>query len=160
MSRIRERIIAATVEELAEVGADIITNADNTRETESRSRNQHDAYVWGVFFKGELKKYGFLDRLSKGVHEGWEKHGIADDTGRGYAEKAIKKYKPQSKGFVLVAMNAIYYSQILEDGAQGRPKVENSRRYRIGSQIYDEMLKLQSRFGSNAPIKLTYLDYQ
>jgi hypothetical protein len=46
----------------------------------------------------------------------------------------------------LVVVNAVYYTSILEDGAQGRPSVPVSTQYRIISQVADNIYDIKRHF--------------
>lgn len=139
------------VDWLSKEGQDIIDRAYLSKETRDRSGTQHDAYGYAVYNKGRLLKKGYASggRMSSKVHHGWPKHNIPADTGRGYLESFFEDYGKSisGKGLVLVCVNAAYYSQILEEGAQGRPSRQLSVKYRIISQISGEMRALAGQLG-------------
>lgn len=147
---IRANIENQIVNYLAAEGQKIVNEAYWRKEAKDRSGTMHDAYGYAVYHDGVIKKRGYAagGRMSSEVHPGWAKHGIPADTGRGYVDSFFDNYKSQvsPKGFVLVCVNAAYYAQILEDGAQGRPKRNISTRYRIISQISDSMYDLRRMF--------------
>lgn len=127
------------VDKLSKKGTSIIQKAYETKGTKDRTYNQHDAYTYGVFYKGKLVKQGYLvgGQMSTRVHGGWPKHNYPSGTGKEYADDAMKALEGQigRDGFALVVMNPIYYTKILENGAQSPAGVK----YQIISQMYDEM---------------------
>lgn len=142
MAGVRSQI----VDWLSKEGQDIVDRAYLTKETRDRSGTQHDAYGYAVYSGGRLVRKGYASggRMSSKVHHGWPKHNIPADTGRGYLESFFADYgrNVRSSGIVLVCVNAAYYSQILENGAQGRPGKQLSVKYRIISQISGDMRAL------------------
>lgn len=147
---IRENIEAQVIDYLAEEGQKIVNKAYWSKEAKDVSGTMHDAYGYAVYLDGQEKRRGYAagGQMSSEVHHGWKKKGIPADTGRGYLDSFFSSYKSQvnQKGFVLVCVNAVYYAQILEDGAQGRPNRSISTRYRIISQISDSMYEFQKIF--------------
>ena len=101
INSIKDKYIQKVIEELAKEGQKIINNAELTAKVTNRSMNLRDAYVYGVYYNGNLVKFGFVgNQQSKSIHSGWAKNNIEADTGRNYARKAIKDYKPNiKKGF-------------------------------------------------------------
>ena len=154
---LKKDITNQVVNYLDKEGQKIVNNAYWSKEAKDRSGSMHDAYGYAVYYNGKMMKKGYAagGRMSSEVHHGWIKRGIPDDTGRGYLESFFEDYATEVKstGFVLVCVNAIYYAQILEDGAQARPSRNISTRYRIISQITDEMYDLQKIF-KNANVSL------
>lgn len=145
-SNLKDQIVSF----LAQKGQEIVNEAYWSKAAKDQSGSLHDAYGYAVFYDGKLEKKGYAagGQMSSEQHKGWAKHNISPDTGRGYLESFFESYKRQvsKKGFCLICVNAIYYAQILEDGAQGRPKRQISTRYRIISQVADEMRDLNKVF--------------
>lgn len=139
------------IEWLSEEGQAVVDRAYLTKETRDRSGTQHDAYGYAVYSDGRIVSKGYASggRMSSKVHHGWAKYNIPADTGRGYLESFFADYGKSvvRKGIVLVCVNAAYYSQILEEGAQGRPGRQMSVKYRIISQIGGDMRRIASDFG-------------
>lgn len=152
VGNIKQLYIAKFVEKLGKEGERIITEMERTNNITNRSYNLHDAYVYGVYYKGVLMKYGFVGSpMSSGDHKGWSKAGINANDGRGYAMEALSEFKSKGIGYELVVVNAIYYAQILEDGTQA----PNGKKYKIVSQSLSELGVMQSELGGNIKI-LTY----
>lgn len=130
-------------------GRRVAREAMNTAETQRRSGNQADAFGFAVFHGGKEIRRGYANSspVSSSRHRGWSKHGIPADTGRGYIDSFLDGYTPPQDGWHLVVVNAAYYTRILEAGAQGRPKRQLSAKYRIISQITDDMDRLASKYG-------------
>lgn len=137
------------VNELSKEGQKIVNEAYWSKAAKDRSGNMHDAYGYAVYFRGKLERKGYAagGQISSDIHKGWAKYGIGANTGRGYLDEFFNDYRPQSNGFELVCVNAVYYAEILEDGAQGRPKVPISKRYKIISQMSSKFDDLAKRFG-------------
>lgn len=150
---IRGDLESQIVNYLATEGQKIVNKAYWSKEAKDVSGTMHDAYGYAVYYKGQEKRRGYAagGQMSSEVHHGWKKKGIPADTGRGYLDSFFNSYKSQvtRKGFVLICVNAVYYAQILEDGAQGRPSRSISTRYRIISQISDSMYEFQKIFKSS-----------
>ena len=123
-------------------GDRIMKEAYNTKETLDRSEAQKNAYGYRVYYNGLKQAEGFLSRTSDKVHKGWDKHSIPPNTGRGYLMDFFNSYEPSPKGFELIVVNAVYYTQILEDGMQNKLHTK----YKIISQIRDEFENLQRVF--------------
>lgn len=147
---LKKDIESQVIEYLAKNGQSIVNEAYWNKEAKDRSGTMHDAYGYAVYYNGRLVRKGYAagGQMSSEVHKGWPKHGIPGDTGRGYLESFFEDYRNEvkSKGFVLVCVNAAYYSQILEDGAQARPSRQIATRYRIISQISDDMYDFKRIF--------------
>ena len=126
---------------LASEGERLIKLAYASKQTFDDSKNQKDAYGYRVYLDGREVKTGFVNNTpeSDKEHHGWAKHEIPPDTGRGYLMEFFDEYKPSPKGFELLVVNAIYYSQILEDGMQNAMH----HKYRIISQIRDNFDNLE-----------------
>lgn len=142
------------VSELSKEGQKIVNDAYWSKAAMDRSGNMHDAYGYAVYFRGKLEKKGYAagGKMSSDIHKGWKKHGISANTGRGYLDEFFNDYKPNPNGFELVCVNAVYYAEILEDGAQGRPKVPISKKYKIISQVSSKIDDLAKRFGGKVKI--------
>lgn len=147
---LRKDIESHVIEYLAKNGQNIVNEAYWSKEAKDRSGTMHDAYGYAVYYNGRIVRKGYAagGQMSSEVHKGWPKYGIPADTGRGYLESFFESYRSEvkQKGFVLVCVNAAYYSQILEDGAQARPSRQIATKYRIISQISDEMYDFKRIF--------------
>lgn len=127
----------------------MVNDAIATHSVKFRSYNLMDAFGFVVYYNGTVKTkgYGTQSPKSKGIHEGWDKHGIPDGTGRQWLDDFISGYEAPKKGFSLLVVNAAFYSRILEEGMQGPPAGHPARtKYRIISQIAGMMEDLQGKF--------------
>lgn len=149
IAKARSQSLSQMANTLASEGLRIAKDAEATAETQKRSGNQSDAFGYAVYLDGREMRRGYANPspVSSVPHKGWEKHGIPADTGRGYLDSFLDTYVPPKKGFHLVVVNAAYYTRILEEGAQGRPKRRLSTKYRIISQITDDMDRLAAKYG-------------
>lgn len=151
MGRLVNKYIQDMVEYLAKEGARLAKNAATSKDAKNRTKNQLDAFGYMVFFNGEVKKKGYAyptPQAEKG-HRGWDAIGVPDGSGREWLDDFMQTWKPESKGFVLIVVNAAFYSVILEEG---RGKVQS--RFRIISQLKDDMETLQKKFkGATTTIK-------
>lgn len=141
------KILNAFLDDLANEGQKVIDKAAKTNMTKPRSNNMRDAYGAAVYYQGKRVRTKYVNPTpqSSKVHKGWEKHNIPSDTGRGYLETWFNEYKPKGS-LELVCVNAVYYANILEDGAQGRPNRSISTKYRIISQTYSDMYSLSNKY--------------
>lgn len=140
------------LKKMSKKGAEMIQEAYATKETENDTYNQHDAYTYGVFYMGRLVEQGFLidGELSKTVHRGWDKHGYPSGTGREYATDAMKALEGSvgRNGFALVVMNPMFYTKILENGAQSN----SGRAFKVISQVFDEGEAFAREIGGTSSI--------
>lgn len=136
MANFKNIFVNRIIESLYRDGMRIIKDASESNNTTMRSGNMEDAYGCAVYYRGVCVKKGYVNPTPKSIetHHGWRKHNIPDNTGRGYLNDFFKGFKPDDQGLTLVCVNAVYYTNILENGAQGRPKIPLSRKYRIISQ--------------------------
>lgn len=141
------RILNDFLDDLAEEGKKVIDKAAKTNITKSRSNNMRDAYGAAVYYMGKRVRTRYVNAtpLSNRAHAGWGKHNIPSDTGRGYLDTWFDEYKPKGN-IELVCVNAVYYAQILEEGAQGRPYTQFSTKYEIISQTYSDMNGLAKKY--------------
>lgn len=129
------------VDYLAKKGDEIIRKAAATKETRNKKQNQLDAYGWCVFYGGQKKKQGYLTpgRTATVMHNDWPNKGIPKSYGRDDVMLFFDEYKPESNGFVLVCVNAVFYTTIQETGAA-------QKKYRIISQIAGDMDNIAAQF--------------
>lgn len=148
--RLQVRQVSKIADSLAAEGKRIVSEAERTAEVTYRSGNMADAFGYSVFFNGNEIRRGYANDspTSSGVHKGWEKHGIPADTGRGYLDDFFNTYSPPKSGFHLVVVNAVYYTRILEAGAQARPERPLATKYRIISQMAGSMDNLAAKYGA------------
>lgn len=142
------KILNAFLDDLANEGQKVIDKASKTNMTKPRSNNMMDAYGAAVYYKGKRVRTRYVNPTpqSSQAHKGWEKHNIPSDTGRGYLETWFNEYKPKGN-LELVCVNAIYYTQILEEGAQTRRSGASlGTKYRIISQTYSDMYGLANKY--------------
>lgn len=148
MGRLMDIYVSQMVSYLAKEGQRIAMDALFTKQTDNDTMNQQDAYGYGVFYNGLLKKKGYAvtAELSRGKHRGWDKIGVPAGTGREWLDEFFAEWKPESKGFVLIVVNAAFYSGILEQGRQNA----SGKKFQIISQIASEMKDLQGKFKGSA----------
>lgn len=144
----RASLSVAVADLLAREGQRIASEANRSAEAQNRSGNMADAFGYAVYLDGKEIRRGYANDAptSDGPHRGWEKHGIPADTGRGYVDTYLDSYDAPERGYHLVVVNAAYYSRILEEGAQARPRRQVATRYRIISQMTDEMDALALKY--------------
>lgn len=150
MGKFLDMMLGKLFDSLIADGSRVIQKAAETKEARNDTYNMLDAYGCAVYHKGKLVRKSYYNQTPKSTktHKGWRKHSIESDTGRGYLDEFFKEYRP--KGIiVLVCVNAIYYTNILEAGAQGskppgQPDIK--KRYRIISQILYKMEDLQRKY--------------
>lgn len=151
MGRLVKRYIDMMVKALEDEGKEIIQRAIETKETQVRTGNQTDAYGYVIYYNGERKAYGYSDpEISTGVHKGWR--NVGDNTGRGWLMEFIQNYHVPANGkFVLVIVNAAFYTNILERGGGNLTK-----KYRVISQVSSDVDQLAQKYNG----KSSYLTYQ
>lgn len=137
-----QRQIDNIVNYLAKKGDDIIRKASQSKDTRNRKRNQLDAYGWCVYFNSKKVKQGYLtpNKTAQEPHNEWKAKGYGRTFGRDDVIAFFDNYKPESNGFILVCVNAVFYTTIQETqgGAQ--------RKYRIISQIAGDMQNIAEQF--------------
>lgn len=151
---VNNRVLNAFFDDLADEGQRIIDKAARTNMTKPRSKNMMDAYGAAVYYKGKRVRTKYVNEspASNTPHNGWKKHGIPSDTGRGYLDSWFNEYRP-SGNLELVCVNAVYYSEILENGAQTRKGGASSgTKYRIISQTYSDMYSLSRKYNGKLKI--------
>lgn len=136
-----QRQIDKIVDYLAEQGDKTIRKAARTKDTKNRKKNQLDAYGWCVYYNGAEKKRGYLTPGQTAImpHNAWRAKGYGKTFGRDDVQFFFDGYKPQSNGFILVCVNAVFYTTIQEKGGA-------QRAYRIITQIAGDMTAIASQF--------------
>lgn len=153
MGNVKLKLLKNLLDNIANDGQRIINEAARTNSTKPRSRNMMDAYGAAVYYRGQRVRTRYVNNspMTIETHSGWEKHGIPPNTGRGYLESWFNEYKPKGD-LELVCVNAVYYAQILEEGAQGRPSVPISTKYSIISQTMGSMGNLAKKYNGTLRI--------
>ena len=155
MGRLVDLYIDKMVRYLAKEGARLAKRAADTKNTKNRTFNQEDAFGYVVFYDGKVKSKGYANPTPKAEkgHKGWDAIGIPDGSGREWLDDFMQTWKPESRGFVLIIVNAAFYSVIQEEK---RGAVQSD--YRIISQLKDDMNDLGKKFrGANSSIKMLSL---
>lgn len=136
-----QRQIDKIVDYLAKEGDKVIKHAAATKGTRNRKQNQLDAYGWCVYYGGVKKKQGFLtpNRTATEPHNDWKAKGYGKTFGRDDVVAFFDSYKPQSNGFILVCVNAVFYTTIQETGGA-------QTKYRIISQVASDMQNIGAQF--------------
>lgn len=137
-----QRQIGNIVNYLAKKGDDIIRKASQSKDTRNRTRNQLDAYGWCVYYGGKKMTQGYLtpNRTAEVMHNEWKSKGIPKSFGRDDVQAFFDQYRPESNGFILVCVNAVFYTTIQETQGGAR------RKYRIISQIAGDMQNIAEHF--------------
>lgn len=153
MSSLKLNIFKEIFDAIADEGQKIIDRAAATNTTRLRTGNMKDAYGAALYYKGQRVRTRYVNDSpqSRERHHGWAKHGIPDATGREYLNKFFDTYRPKSN-LELVCVNAAYYSGILEDGAQARPRRNVATKYKIISQTMSSMQQLARKWGGKLTI--------
>lgn len=143
MGRLQDIYIKRMVDYLAKEGSKVAQKALATKDAKNDTLNQADAFGYVVYYGGAVKAKGYANptAMASETHRGWDKIGVKDGTGREWLDEFMATWKPESKGFVLVVVNAAFYSAILEQGRGGI-----KRKYRIISQIWGDMENIQKNF--------------
>lgn len=154
--------IRRMVDYLAKEGDRIAHKAMASKEALDRSNNMNDAYGYIVFYDGRMQKKGYAlpTNMASGIHKGWDKAGVKDGTGREWLDDFMDTWRPESKGFVLIVVNAAFYAGILEQGRQTNvgANPHYGKQYQIISQITTDMKDLQGKFkGSTLSGKNIYI---
>lgn len=162
MGRLMNLYMNRMVNYLAREGDRIAHKALASKEALDRSQNMADAYGYIVFYDGKVKKKGYAlpTGMASETHKGWDKIGVKDGTGREWLDDFMDTWKPESKGFVLIVVNAAFYSGILEQGRQTNrgTSPHYGKQFQIISQIATDMKDLQSKFkGSTLTGKNIYI---
>lgn len=137
-----QRQIDKIVDYLAKQGAKIIKRAAETKDTRNRKKNQLDAYGWCVYYGGRKMKQGYLtpNRTAEVMHNEWKSKGIPKSFGRDDVQIFFDQYKPESNGFILVCVNAVFYTTLQENPRGAQTK------YRIISQVAGDMQNIAEQF--------------
>lgn len=143
MGRLQDLYVNRMVDYLAKEGDRIVLQALYSKESSNDSMAQADAYGYMVFYNGVIKRKGYAHPapLNHEPHRGWDKIGVDAGTGREWLDEFMGTWKPKAKGFVLIVVNAAFYSLIQEQGGGTLTK-----KYNIISQIAGEMKDLQGKF--------------
>lgn len=127
MSKLVDRYIDQLANKLIIRGKQLVKEAIDSVDYTHRTHNLHDSYGAGVYYQGKLKKvYYSTPRLANNsrVIKGKEYKGSEE------IKEALREYKPNSNGLVLVILATMPYAEILEKG-KGRLR----RKYKVISQI-------------------------
>lgn len=126
------------VQRLMDAGRTIITEAYATKETNNVRYNQHDAYGYAVYFNGE-EISGTRGYLGAEMSVRPARLKGKDWRGRRAVDDFLSSFSASEGNVVtLVAVNAMFYSEIQEKGA-GTLR----RSYRILSQTFDQLEELK-----------------
>lgn len=135
---------------LAKEGDRIAHKALASKEAYDRTLNMGDAYGYIVFFNKKVvrKGYALPTNWASKIHKGWDKIGVKDGTGREWLDDFMDTWKPESDNFVLIVVNAAFYSGILEKGRQTNKGGRGTygKKFKIISQIVSDMKDLQEKF--------------
>lgn len=140
MGRLLNAYINKTINYLARQGQLIAMQAWRTAATKIDTGNQRDAFGWGVYYKGSLKKYGYGGpELATEPHR--DLHG-GDSFGREWIFDYLQnEFKPTTDGFCLVIANAAWYSIEHETG-----RTPSGKKYKIISQIFNMLTPIANEF--------------
>ena len=137
MGKLYDTYYEQVIEYLAKEGERLATEAYKTKETKNRTYNQADAFGYAVYHNKELKAKGYANPAQQAarMHKGYG--SIPTGYGRDWLDSYLLNFKPESDGFVLVVLNATYYTKFLEEGTNAA-----KRKFAVISQIYDKMDEL------------------
>ena len=139
-----QKQINKIVDYLAKQGDKIIHKAAQSKDTRNRKKNQLDAYGWCVYYGGKKMKQGYLtpNRTAESPHNDWKNKGYGRTFGRDDVQLFFDDYKPESNGFILVCVNAVFYTTIQENPNSRRAQTK----YRIISQVASDMQNIAEQF--------------
>lgn len=106
----------------------VVNVAAHSHETKRDTGNQENAYGYGVYFDGELKRHGMARVWPAETpavvkdKEYWGKELVLD---------FLNSYHPELAGFTVIIVNAMPYSSWQEEGHTPKGKI-----YRIISQTW------------------------
>lgn len=149
------KLIIAITRKLEKYAADQLNEMAKSHEFQNRTFNLQDSFVWGVFYKGELRKYGFYGAGRATINSQLHEYGsmpIDLPMGRDMATQFITTFRPSdgyvastgSNTWVVVWAACIPYGAYLEGGFTSKGK---GVRFRVISQCYDQ---IRSSFGDKA----------
>lgn len=137
MGKLYDMYYKQVIDALSKEGERLATEAYKTKETKNRTFNQADAFGYAVYHNKDLKAKGYAKptRQATKMHKGYG--SIPTGYGRDWLDSYLLNFKPESDGFVLVVLNATYYTKFLEEGTNAA-----KRKFAVISQIYDKMDEL------------------
>lgn len=134
--KIFNRMAELQTERLCEYAPEALSKAYEQRSFQNDTMNLADSYVWAVYYKGVLKKSGYLwDSVTATTPSKY--HG-EDVNGRQLADEFVEKYTPQSDAtWEMVIAATTPYAPVLEKGNTGNPK----QRFMVISTVYDDIVE-------------------
>lgn len=115
----------AVVDELARIARENLELAAESKWTGNDTMNQMEAFGFGIFFNKKLVRQGYLDKKRfHGSHKSsrtgkWVDTARPDPkrgkTGRVEAFHAVQGHEPESNGYEVYFVNAMYYSAAHEN---------------------------------------------
>lgn len=150
-SKLMNLYISRMAKALGDEGERLCRDARDLKETGDETKNQRDAFGYIVYFDGKVIRKGYANPTpeSTETHKGWAKYGIPDGTGRSWLDEFMNTFKPNTKNFALVIVNAAFYSLIQEDGAN--PPYNHD--YQIISQVYQDLDDFGKKFKAHPRIE-------
>lgn len=138
MGRLLNIYIQRMISYLSQEGMKIVSKAQATKQRGNQTYNQADAFGYVVYYNGKAVRQGYANTApqSKATHHGWAKYNIPDGTGRSWLNDFIQEYKPPTKDFALLIVNAAFYSAIQE----------KKYKYQIISQTFGALDQIAAKF--------------
>lgn len=126
---------------LANEGDKVLRQCVEGRDYKHRTYNLYDSYGYGVYLRGELRRFGFLQKSPNAsdarVWYGEEVRGREE-----ILDFLKSSYKPQPTGAELVVAAAMPYAKVLEEGKGGI-----RRKYKVISMSFDQLKEIAPKYG-------------
>lgn len=159
---LKRNLEARIVTRLEAIGKEVANKAFQDAESgklewKHWTNNLGAGYAYAVFYRGSIayntdreQAIGFTMGMDDPLtwHKGWAKHGIPDGTAPDWFDLWLKNYRPKSKSFELVVVNATYYGKILEEGKQ---RYGNGKKYKVLTYLLNDVVKLSKNFEGMNP---------
>ena len=130
------RMAELQTERLCEYAPEALEKAYNQRSFQNDTMNLADSYVLAVYYKGSLKKSGYLWDGPTATKP--SKYHGSDVNGRQLADEFVERYTPQSDAtWEMVIAATTPYAPILEKVNTGNPK----RKFMVISAVYDDIVE-------------------
>lgn len=148
-SALLKRAIQQMLDILEAEGQRILQECEAEHTYTHRTKNLYDSYGYGVYYKGKLKRKGFLSATATATEsKKWYGKNVK---GRDEIEKFFKGgFTPVGNAFELVIAAAMPYGIVLENASSGQKK-----KYQVISMAYDKLAALSGEFSGSTVRALT-----
>lgn len=148
--RVWSKLIIEQTKRLERYAAQELNQMATSHTFQNKTYNLQDSYVWGVFWEGNLRSYGFYGGGRANdvsyLHE-WSRMPIPVN-GRQEAETFITSYRPSSNnGWEVVWAAAAPYSVYLDEMSTHQSR---TNRFMVISQRYDHIKQV---FGNKGRVR-------